>query len=286
MNILSIQSWVSYGHVGNAAALFPLQRLGAEVWAVNTVQFSNHTGYGDWTGQVFPASAIDDLVAGLGRRGALARTDAVLSGYIGDPETGRAVIDAVRLVRDCNPHALYACDPVIGDNGRGIFVRPGIADHFSTAAVPQADLLTPNLFELSLLAGTELPTLAAAKNAVGGLRARMRAQGPRIVLVTSLVVDDTPPGALDLMVGTDAGFHRLRTEHLDIAVDGAGDLIAALFLFHVLDTGDPVRALSLAASSVWAIIARTAAVGGGELAIVAAQDELVRPGRLFTAEAC
>ena len=286
MNILSIQSWVTYGHVGNAAACFPLQRLGAETWAINTVQFSNHTGYGAWTGQIFPGTAIDDLTAGLDRRGVLGQADAVLSGYVGDPDTGRAVLDAVRLVRERNAHALYACDPVIGDVGRGIFVRPGIADLFATKSVPEADLLTPNHFELSLLAGAETPTLATAKRAIAGLRARMRPDGPRIVLVTSLAVDDTPPDALDLMVGTDTGFHLVRTPRLDIAVNGAGDLIAALFLFHVLDTNDPVLALSLAASSVWAVIAHTQATGAREIAIVPAQDELVRPSRRFTAQAC
>ncbi len=286
MNILSIQSWVTYGHVGNAAACFPLQRLGAETWAINTVAFSNHTGYGDWTGQVFPGTAIDDLVAGLDRRGALAHADAILSGYVGDPDTGRAVLDAVRLVRDRNQGALYACDPVIGDVGRGIYVRPGIADLFATRAVPQADLLTPNHFELSLLAGTETPTLATAKRAITDLRARMRPDGPRLVLVTSLAVDETPDDALDLIVGTDAGFHLVRTPRLDITVNGAGDLIAALFLFHVLDTRDPVLALSLAASSVWAVIARTQESSAREIAIVAAQDELVRPSRRFSPQAC
>ncbi|MBX9700789.1 MAG: pyridoxal kinase, partial [Acetobacteraceae bacterium] len=65
MNILSIQSWVAYGHVGNAAAVFPLQRLGAEVWAVHTVQFSNHPGHGQFRGAVLPPALIRDCVDGI-----------------------------------------------------------------------------------------------------------------------------------------------------------------------------------------------------------------------------
>jgi pyridoxine kinase len=284
LHILSIQSWVSFGHVGNAAACFPLQRLGAETLAINTVQFSNHTGYGDWTGQVFPGGAIGDLVAGIDRRGALASVDAVLSGYVGDPATAGAILDAVRLVRDRNPAALYACDPVIGDVGRGVFVRPGIADLFGDAAVPQADILTPNHFELALLAGRDASTLAGAKACVGALRRRMRAEGPRLVIVTSLVTDDTPDDCLDLLVGADDGTWRVRTPRLDIAVNGAGDLIAALFLFHVLDAVAPPDALARAASSVWGVIAHTSASGARELALVAAQAQFLAPTRIFTPE--
>src|SRR5947209_11157152 len=112
MNILSIQSWVAYGHVGNAAAIFPLQRLGAEVWAINTVQFSNHPGYGSWTGQVATSAEISTLVDGVEARGALSACDAILSGYMGDPSIGEAILDAVRRVRRANPSALYCCDPV------------------------------------------------------------------------------------------------------------------------------------------------------------------------------
>ena len=284
MNIVSIQSSVAYGHVGNAAACFPLQRLGAEVWPINTVQFSNHTGYGDWTGQVFPASLIGDLAAGLDRRGALARADAVLSGYLGDPATGDAVLDTVALVRARNDRALYCCDPVIGDVGRGVFVRPGVADLFAARAVPAADILTPNHFELSHLTGADTPTAGRAAAAIGQLRARMRDGGPRLVLVTSLIADDTPTDALDVLLGADDGLHRVRTPRLDIAVNGAGDLIAALFLFHVL-RADPVTALAKAVSSTWGIIARTRA-DGGELALGAAQDELIRPARSFVPTLC
>ncbi len=283
LHILSIQSWVATGHVGNAAACFPLQRLGAEVSAIHTVQFSNHTGYEDWTGQVFPGGATLELAAGLDRRGALGRTDAVLSGYVGDLATGDAILDIVRLVRDRNPRALYACDPVLGDVGRGVFVRPGIADLFGGRAVPQSDILTPNHFELSLLAGFDTPTLADAKRAVADLRARMRADGPRLVMVTSLAARDTPADALDLLIAADDGVHRVRTPRLDLAVDG---LSAPPLLFPVLDAGDPALALARAASGVWGIIARTEATGARELALVAAQDELLHPTRIFVPEPC
>src|SRR5436305_4575076 len=126
VNILSIQSHVAYGHVGNSAAVFPMQRLGHEVWPIHTVQFSNHTGYGAWRGEVLPASIIDECVEGIAERGVLASCDGVLSGYMGSADTGEAILRAVQRVKAANPQALYCCDPVIGDFGRGVLVREGV----------------------------------------------------------------------------------------------------------------------------------------------------------------
>jgi pyridoxine kinase len=164
--ILSIQSWVAFGHVGNAAAVFPLQRLGFEVSAIHTVQFSNHTGYGAWTGQVYDPSSIGDLLTGIEARGALLGFAAVLSGYMGSAGTIDAVLGAVARVRVLNPDVLYCCDPVMGDVGRGVFVRPEIPEAMRLA-VAQADMLTPNQFELELLTGRTSATLERSLEAVG-----------------------------------------------------------------------------------------------------------------------
>jgi len=282
VNILSLQSWVAYGHVGNAAAVFPLQRLGAEVWAVHTVQFSNHTGYGDWTGEVFGAATIAALIEGIARRGAFARCDAVLSGYLGGPAIGAAVLGAVERAKAENPRALYCCDPVIGDSGRGVYVAAGIPEFLAEKALPASDIALPNPFELSLLTGMECGTLAEAKRAV----ARLQAMGPRTVLVSGLRTEATPADALDLLVGEDGAFHLLRTPLVPLAVNGAGDVLAALFLFHLLARSGAAPSLEAAASSLFGLIRRTAEAGERELAIVAAQEEFVRPTRRFAALAC
>jgi len=193
VSVLSIQSHVAYGHVGNSSAVFPLQRLGIEVWPVHTVQFSNHTGYGAWTGRVFDGQAVEEVVQGIADRGVLGRCDAVLSGYLGSADIGHAVVGTVGRVRSENPDAVYCCDPVIGDVGRGVFVRPGIEELMREVAVPAADVVTPNHFELDLLSGTTTRTLQEVKDAV----AAVHALGPRVVLTTSLVTDDTPDDAVD-----------------------------------------------------------------------------------------
>jgi pyridoxine kinase len=282
MNILSIQSWVAYGHVGNTSAVFPLQRLGAEVWAVNTVQFSNHTGYGAWRGQVFSEALIRDCVTGIAERGVLGRCDAVLSGYMGDAGIGEAILDAVGQVKAANRAALWCCDPVIGDVGRGIFVRPGIPEFFRDQALPASDITTPNQFELEWLTGAPITTLAAAKAAIAGVQAR----GPRCVLLTSLHIEDTPPDAIELLAAEGGRFWRLRTPLLPISVNGAGDAIAALFLFHRLRSGEAAAALSAASSSVHGLLRRTVAAGSREILTVAAQEEFVAPSQVFRAEAC
>ena len=156
LNILSIQSHVAYGHVGNASATFPMQRLGVEVWPIHTVQFSNHTGYGAWKGQVFDSGLISELVEGIAERGVLGRCDAVLSGYMGSRDTGEAIIDAVARVKAANPAAVYACDPVIGDTGRGIFVRPGIPEFMRDQAVPAAEIIANHLMGIYELAAIHL----------------------------------------------------------------------------------------------------------------------------------
>ncbi|CAH2604785.1 Pyridoxal kinase PdxY [Rhodovastum atsumiense] len=286
MNILSIQSWVAYGHVGNASATFPLQRLGAEVWAVNTVQFSNHTGYGSWTGQVFTGEQISTVIDGIAARGALPGCDAVLSGYMGDAGIGAAILDAVGRVRAAHGGAVYCCDPVIGDEGRGVFVRPGIPEFMRDRAIPQADLTTPNLFELEHLTGQSARTLEGAKQAVASLQARMRGEGPRAVLVTSLRTDETPADAIDMLAAEGGTYHLLRTPLLPLSINGAGDALAALFLFHRLSTGSAAAALAAAGSSIHGLLRRTAEAGSREILTVAAQDEFVRPSVSFDAVPC
>ena len=282
MNILSIQSWVAFGHVGNASAVFPLQRLGAEVWAVNTVQFSNHTGYGSWRGSVFSGEQIGEVIDGIEARGVLPGCDAVLSGYMGDAAIGTAILDAVGRVKAANPNATYCCDPVIGDVGRGVFVRPGIPEFMAEHAVPRADIVTPNQFELEYLTGLGSETLAKAKAAVAALQAK----GPRTVLVTSLRTESTPDDAIDMLAAEAGAFFLLRTPLLPLSVNGAGDAIAALFLLHRLRTGSAAAALEGAGSSVFGLLRRTAEAGSREILTVAAQDEFVTPTRLFMASPC
>jgi pyridoxine kinase len=256
------------------------------VWAINTVQFSNHTGYGDWTGQVFSGETVRALVEGIAARGVLPQCDAVLSGYMGDAGIGEAILHAVERVRGENPRAVYCCDPVIGDAGRGVFVRPGIAEFMRGQAVPQADIATPNHFELELLTGSTCRTLAEAKQAAARLAATMHADGPRVVLVTSLHTDDTPADAIDMLVAEGGLCHRLRTPRLPIAVNGAGDVLAALFLFHRRRTGSAPAALEAAGASVYGLLRRTSEAASREIQTVAAQDEFVAPSARFVAEPC
>lgn len=281
MNLISIQSHVAYGHVGNASAVFPLQRLGCEVWPIHTVQFSNHTGYGAWKGRVFDATMIGEVVEGIAERDALSRCDGVLSGYMGGADIGDAILDTVVKVRAANPAARYCCDPVIGDVGRGVFVRPGIPEFMRRRAVPTADIITPNQFELEYLADRTTGTLADALAAVD----LVHVLGPAVILVTSLHTEETPADAIDLLASGPDGRFRLRTPKLDLSVNGAGDAIAALFFFHHLSTRSTAEALSRAASSIYGLMRRTAEAGSREILAVAAQDEFVAPSRMFAAEA-
>jgi pyridoxine kinase len=279
MNILSIQSHVAYGYVGNRAATFPLQRLGLEVWAINTVQFSNHTGYGGWTGEVYPPAHVAALMDGLAALGILGECNAVLSGYLGDGETGQAVIEAVARVRAANPQALWCCDPVMGDVGRGFFVRPGIPALFRDRIVPLADILTPNQFELEYLAGTTIDTLEQAISASRALLER----GARIVLVTSLHRAHATAGDIEMLAVTREAAFLVATPKLDFptAPNGSGDAVAALFLAHYLRSGDVGQALAGAAAAIFAIMQATLSANRRELDLIGAQDQIAQPRRQF-----
>ena len=280
MNILSIQSHVAYGHVGNASAVFPMQRLGVEVWPIHTVQFSNHTGYGSWKGRVFDGPAIEELVEGIAERGVLARCDGVLSGYMGSADIGNAILSAVARVRSLNPQALYCCDPVIGDVGRGVFVRPGIPEFMRDQAVPAADIVTPNQFELDYLSGLTTATLDDVKKGI----AAVQAMGPKAVLVTSVEARETPSDTVDLVAGEGGRFWRVRTPKLSLSVNGAGDAIAALFFVHYARSRSAPAALAEASASVYGLLKRTEEAGSREILTIAAQDEFISPTYRFTAE--
>jgi pyridoxine kinase len=259
--------------------VFPLQRIGVEVWAVNTVQFSNHTGYGAWRGRVFSGASIRLVVQGIAERGVLGECDGVLSGYLGSSDTGSAVLDSVELVKRANPAARYCCDPVIGDTGRGIFVRRRIPEFFKECMLPIADVVTPNQFELDYLAGRATPTVADLLAAIDAVHEC----GPRVVFVTSVRTAETPDDCLDLVVSDGGERFRLRLPQLPVVVNGAGDAVAALFFAHHLRTGSAAEAMALAGSSLFGVLSRSVDVGAAELLLVEAQEEFAAPSRMFTA---
>jgi pyridoxine kinase len=281
MRFLSLQSHVAYGYVGNRAAVFPLQRLGHEVWAVNTVEFSNHTGYGAWRGRAAPAEQVAEIVQGIEALGVLGTCDALITGYVGDAALADVVLDTARRVRQANPRAIWCCDPVLGDIDTGIYVKPGIDAFFRDRALPAADLITPNHFELEHLTGTKIDTIEAALAATRSLLT-----GARLALVTSLRRSDAPADRIEMLAVTRDAAWRITTPLIGfpIAPNGTGDAVAALFAAHWLDGGDVAGALGKAASSIFAVLEQTAAMGERELQLVAAQERLVAPKRLFAAE--
>lgn len=278
MHILSIQSSVAYGHVGNSAATFPLQRIGVDVSAVSTVHFSNHAGYGTWRGPVLPAADIAAVLTGIEERGVFASIDAVLTGYLGDAAVGTAILDTVDAVRRANAGAVYCLDPVMGDVEAGVYVRAGVPELLRDRLLPAADVVTPNHFELEYLTGRSVTSVAEAVDAAG----RLRARGPALIVVTSLVV----PGSSDeihVLAAADDGAYLLSTPRLPLHVDGSGDMATALFLAHLLRTGDPRRALRASVNSVYAVLEETLRRGADEIQQVAAQEAIAHPPERFAA---
>lgn len=277
MKILSIQSAVAYGHVGNSAAVFPLQRIGVEVLPVYTVTFSNHTGYGAWRGPLISPDDVRDVIIGIEERGVFGEIDVVLSGYQGSDGIGDVILDAVARVKSANPDAVYACDPVMGNARSGCFVAPAIPVLLRERVVPNADIVTPNQFELGFLTETEPTDLDSTLASVDAARA----MGPSTVLVTSVERPDRPEGTIEMLAADAEGAWIVQTPHIPMKANGSGDVTAALFTAHYRATGDAASALSKTVSSVFDLLQLTYESGQRELQLVEAQEFYAHPREQF-----
>jgi len=263
MNVLSIQSEVVYGHVGNRAARFVFERLGIEAWTVPTILLSSHAGYARVEGEATSADLMRRLIDGLDGNGWLSQCDVVLSGYLGHADQAEVVADAVRRVKAANARAVYCLDPVFGDAGRA-YAKPGVADAMAQTLLPLADIVTPNVFEFSSLTGL------AIRDPVDALAAAKKLNRPSVV-ATSVPADDRI-GALAVEGGS---AWLATTPRLESAPHGAGDLFAALFLAAKLSGGALPDALARATASVFHIL--SASAGSKEMLLPAKQDALVDP---------
>ncbi|WP_454138284.1 pyridoxal kinase PdxY [Microbacterium paulum] len=282
MKILSIQSAVAYGHVGNSAAVFPLQRIGVEVLPVYTVNFSNHTGYGAWRGPLISPDDVHEVILGIEERGVFGEIDVVLSGYQGSDGIGDVILDAVARVKAANPAAVYACDPVMGNAKSGCFVAPAIPVLLRERVVPAADIITPNQFELGFLTETEPSDLDSTLASVDAARA----MGPTTVLVTSVERPDRPVlddgrGTIEMLAVDDEGAWMVQTPHIPMKANGSGDVTAALFTAHYRASGDAASALAKTVSSVYDLLQLTYESGQRELHLVEAQEFYAHPREQF-----
>lgn len=283
LNVLSIQSRVVYGHVGNAAAGFLLERLGHEAWPIDTVTFSNHLGYDTFRGRSHGPEELAPLVEGLALVGALQRCDAVLSGYLGQAGNAAVVLDAVQRVRAANPGALYLCDPVMGDRVGGLYVKPGVVEAFATQLIPAADILTPNAFEAEHLTGGTTTSLDGALDVADRLAVLGGGDAGKTVIITSVQRAETGPGMIETLARQGQAAWLVTTPRLEVPIYGAGDAFAALFLGFYLAGRDLPGALVRAVSGLFAIFEKSPRDQTGELALSAAGDAL-RAAPRFTAE--
>lgn len=282
-NILAIQSHVVFGHAGNSAAEFPMRRMGANVWPLNTVQFSNHTQYGHWTGTVMPASHLTDIVKGIAAIDRLKTCDAVLSGYLGSAEQGEQILAIVREVKAANPDAWFFCDPVMGHPEKGCIVAPGVAEFHCKQALPASDLIAPNLLELEMLSGQ---TVADVEQAVDAARLLI-AQGPKVVLVKHLARAGRRSDRFEMLLVTADECWHISRPLVDFGVRqpvGVGDLTSGLLLVDLLHGKSLQQALEHVTAAVYEVMLKTHEMGEYELQLVAAQDAIAQPQRHFAAE--
>ncbi|MFF7707301.1 pyridoxal kinase PdxY [Pseudomonas sp. NPDC007930] len=282
-HLLAIQSHVVFGHAGNSAAAFAVQRMGVNVWPLNTVQFSNHTQYGHWTGQVLDCEQIPSLVAGIAAIGELAQCDAVLSGYLGSAAQGEAILEVVQRVKAANPKAIYLCDPVMGHPEKGCIVAPEVSAFLLEGALPKADVLCPNQLELNTFCGRQAQSLEECVSMARSLLAK----GPSTVLVKHLFYPGKRVEDFEMLLVTAAGAWLLRRPLLAFpkAPVGVGDLTSGLFLARLLLGDGPVQAMEAAGAAVHEVLLETQACASYELQLVRAQDRIAHPRQRFPAQA-
>ena len=274
--ILSIQSHVVFGCAGNSAAVFPMRRMGMEVWPVNTVQFSNHTQYRQgWQGMVMPDGHIRQLITGLADIGVLGQCDALLSGYLGSAKQGEEILAAVARLKALNPNALYFCDPVMGHPDKGCIVAPGVADFLKNRALACADMLAPNLLELEQLTEREIRNVPQALAACQ----QLRDQGVKLVMVKYLGKAGFAMDRFEMLLVCEEGAFHISRPLYPFARDpiGVGDLLSATMLANLLAGFTPVAAFERTNASVDAVVAQTWLAGAYELQLVAAQQAMVLP---------
>ena len=281
MNILSIQSHVAVGHAGNSSAVFPLQRLGFNVWPVNTVMFSNHTGHPNWRGPVFTPEMVHDVLKGMEEHGAFSECDAILSGYMGDPGMAEVILEAVERIRSVNPNVLYCCDPVIGDTDTGIYVQKEIPDFFRNKVIQQANIITPNHFELQMLTGAPITRLDQALQSARNLLQ----EGPDVVLITSLTTEDSDDNQIAMLAVSNEEAWLVNTPvyNINAVVSGSGDATAALFMAKYLQGADIKESLEHIAGAMHALFKRTSHAQSKELQLISSQEDLVKPPVIFPA---
>ncbi|MFZ7223732.1 pyridoxal kinase PdxY [Avibacterium avium] len=280
-HLLSIQSHVVYGYAGNKSATFPMQLLGIDVWALNTVQFSNHTQYGQWTGMVMPPEQIGEIVQGIDNIGQLHQCDAVISGYIGAAEQVEEIINAVQKVKSRNPNAVYLCDPVMGHPDKGCIVADGVKENLINLAMAKADIITPNLVELRELSGLPVENFAQAIEAVKVILAK----GPKKVLVKHLSKVGQDPSQFEMLLANQEGIWHISRPLHQFKKDpvGVGDLTAGLFMANLLNGKSDVEAFEHTANAVNDVMTVTQQQDNYELQIVAAREQIVRPVSQFNA---
>jgi pyridoxine kinase len=274
MSVISIQSQVVYGHVGNSAAAFPMQMCGINVMAVPTTLLSNRPRYPTVRGRVLDAGLVADLLVGLEERGAIDTCKVILSGYLGSLQIGEVVADFVARAMKRNPTLVYCCDPVIGDSDRGVFVEPGLPEFFRDRLCPMANILTPNQFELEWLGGgTKLETsdqLVSAARTLASLSSST-------VVVTGACLSDMPEDRIATFAVEGASVWSIATPKLRSSTSGAGDLFAALFVASLIGGSTTAVALADAVSSTFAVLEQTASAGTQEMRIVEGAASLLNP---------
>ncbi len=280
-SVISIQSQVAYGHVGNSAAVFPMQLHGIDVVAVPTTLLSNRPGYPTLRGRVLESELVADLLRGIEERGAVERAGMILSGYLGSAGIAGVVADFAARAKARNGALRYMLDPVLGDRDRGLFVKAEIPPLVRDRLLPLADIITPNHFEFEWLCGAEARTLGPAIAQARGLIAR----GPDTVVITSAELSGTPSNEIETLAIERATAWRVRTPRVPISPNGTGDLFAALFASARVRGQDTPEALAHAASAMFAVLERTAAAGTEEMRIVESAGEIVHPTRRFDAVA-
>ena len=252
-SVISIQSQVVYGHVGNSAAVFPMQSKGINVLAVPTTLLSNHPHYPTMRGKILEHKLVEDLLLGIEERGLIEKTETLVTGFLGSIEIANVVDEFISLAQKRNPHMIYVCDPVMGDDDLGVFVDENLLSIFSNKLIPKATIITPNQFELELITGRSARNIEDLQNAAE----RLINQTTKSIVVTGCILKDSEDGYVETIVCENSKVHRIPIKKLPVRPCGTGDLFTALMISHLSQGKNLILACEAAVSEVFKTLEQT-----------------------------
>jgi len=275
--VLVISSYVAASRVGGGIAPYVLGPMKVDPVHVPTCLFGRHPGWGPPGGAAVEGDVMAKMLEGIEANGLFAMVDAVVTGHFSKPEQVAVARDAIAKIRAAprsqeHRHSpsrpIIIVDPIMGDEGPGLYIKEPVAEALVRDLVPLADLVAPNLWEFARLAGIDISTLRTPDDVARAARAR----GGRW-LISSV---PSPAGVGVLHVDGEAAVIAETPVVEGRVPNGTGDMLTLRFAGGLVSGFEAEGALADAVGATHTVISKTVEWAGTELSLAACSDLLAQ----------